>query len=231
MSQIQQLYRLQLLDTEIHTGKKRLLEILNAQKEPPILQETRQRAETATAEAHKWRIQQKDQDLELGSLNSKIQQSEERLYSGRVKTTKEMSDLEKAIRSMKRRRETLEEILLETMMTLEAAEAEETAATEALETLSQDWSAKTAALKQEQHQVALQINELMGAREKQAKQIGAKELAEYDNIRKRRTTGVALMKLESCPGCQVGLSNAVVRRVNVGELVSCPNCGRFLCPV
>lgn len=230
MSQIQQLYRLQLLDTEILTGKKRLLEILNAQKEPLALQEARQRVEIATAEAQKWRIQQKDQDLELGSLHNKIQQSEERLYSGKVKTTKEMSDLEKAIRSMKRRRETLEENLLETMMALEAAEEEETAATAALDTLSKEWTTKTAALKQEQHQVALKVNELMEAREQQAKQIGAKELTEYDNIRKRRTTGVALMKSESCQGCQVGLSSTIVRRINIGELVNCPNCGRFLCP-
>jgi predicted nucleic acid-binding Zn-ribbon protein len=231
MSQIQQLYRLQLIDTDILNGKKRLLEVLNAQKEPPALQEARQRAETAAAEATKWRVQQKDEDLELGSLHNKIQQSEARLYSGNVKTTSEMADLEKAIRSMKRRREVLEENLLATMMELEAAEEEKTAADEALATFSKEWAEKTAALKQEQHQLALQINEWMAARTKQAELVGAKEIAAYEAIRKRRTTGVALMKLESCQGCQVGISNAVVRRVNQGELVPCPSCGRFLCPM
>lgn len=230
MSQVQQLYRLQQLDTDLLTGKKRLLEILNAQKEPPTLSAARQRAETAAAAAHKWRIQQKDQELELGSLQSKIQQGEERLYSGKVKTTKEMADLEKSIRLMKGRRGTLEEALLETMMALEAAEEEKAAADQELAQLTAAWASKTAELKQEQHQVALKINELMALREGQTKRIGAKELADYENIRRQRTTGVALMKLESCQGCQVSLSSIVVRQVNIGALVHCPSCGRILYP-
>lgn len=231
MSHIHQLYRLQQVDTELNNAKKRLVEILNAQKEPAEIQQTRARLEAATAEATKWRTQQKDQDLELGTLQNKIKQSEDRLYSGNIRTTQEMADLEKAIRSMKKYRDTLEENLLETMMELETADEEQTSTQKTYDTLTQNWAEKTAALKQEQHQVALRVNELMESRQKQAATIPAKLLTDYDNIRKRRTTGVALMKNDSCQGCQVSLSATIARNVNTGQLTHCPSCGRILVPM
>jgi hypothetical protein len=53
MTQIHQLFQLQKLDTEIDDKKKRLGEVLKAQKEPPALLAARHRADNGRCRAAK----------------------------------------------------------------------------------------------------------------------------------------------------------------------------------
>ncbi|MFZ1396532.1 MAG: hypothetical protein WAS33_06535, partial [Candidatus Promineifilaceae bacterium] len=108
-----QLFQLQKLDTEIDEKKKRLGDVLKAQKEPQSLLAARQRDEAARAELQKWQAKHQDLTLEVGGLSSKAKNSENKLYSGKVTNPKELSDLQQEIEALGRRKAVLEDAVLE----------------------------------------------------------------------------------------------------------------------
>ena len=128
MSQVQQLYQLQQIDTEIRQKKQRLGDVLRAQKETEALLAARKRMETAVSALQSWQTQRQDLDLELQTLKNKAKSAEQRLYSGNVKNPKELADLQSSIDSMGRQRAALEDEVLEAMIMIEDAETEKAAA-------------------------------------------------------------------------------------------------------
>ncbi len=232
MSQLHQLYRLQQIDTEIQEQKKRLVAILTAQKEPASLVALRGRSTTAVETVHKLRAQQKDAELQLGSVQSKLKQAEDRLYSGKVRNPKELEDLQEAVAAMKRQRSVLEEQLLEVMMVLEEAESESTAVSATLAHDEQTWADKLSKLKHDQMEVATAINALSERRTQQIQQVQSDKLAEYEQVRQKKGgVAVSRVKQNMCERCRTGLPEALIKAVNQGEYKRCPSCGRILAPM
>lgn len=229
MSQVEQLYKLQQLDSEIVAGKKRLGEVLQAKKGNAALNALRAQAETAVATLKERQTFHKDLTLELNGLNNKAKNSETRLYSGKVTNPKELSDLQSEIEALGRRREALEEEILGAMMQVEEAEAQETAVAAQLANTESDWKKKTASLDAEQNELALRLHKLMQQRQAQVGRIDTRLLQEYQQIAKKKG-GVAVAKLraDQCLACQIGLPAHTVKQVRQGELVNCMNCGRIL---
>lgn len=231
MSQVQLLYRLQQIDTEIQEKKQRLGDVLRAQKESEALVAARQHAQTAASELQKWQTHHKDLSLELEGINNKAQRSENRLYSGKVKNPKELADLQKEVEVLGRRREELEDEVLEAMIMIEEAETEKAAADEALAQIKTKWEQKQASLKQEQNELALHIHELTGNRQELLPRIPPETLAQYEDIRQRRGgVAVARVRANMCLGCRTTLPAHQVKEVREGKMVFCGNCGRILSP-
>lgn len=231
MSQVDLLYRLQQIDDEIAQKKHRFGEILRLQKESKKLIAARERAEAAAADLQQWRTQQKDLNLELSSLSNKAQRSEKRLYSGQVKNPKELSDLQQEIESLNRRRAGLEDELLEAMIMVEEAQAENDEASSALEQIESEWAASQAEYKAEQNELVQRINELNQIRKEHTGAISPKFLAAYDSVMKREMgTAVVPLKNNRCRGCQVTVPANLVKAADEGKLTYCDNCGRILAP-
>lgn len=229
MSQIQQLYRLQQMDSEIRQKKQRLAQVLQAQKETERLLAARQRAQTAVSVLKEWQANHNNLALELGSLNSKAKSAENRLYSGNVKNPKELSDLQEQIAALGRRREQLEETMLEAMIMVEEAEAEEEAATESLTSEETAWQQAQVAYKEEQNSLALRLHHLLTARQEQIVLVEPKLLQDYERIGKRnRGEAVAVLKLNMCQGCRITVSANKVKDVDQGRIAHCGGCGRIL---
>ncbi|MBK8900800.1 MAG: hypothetical protein IPM53_06450 [Anaerolineaceae bacterium] len=229
MTQVHQLFQLQKLDTEIDDKKKRLGDVLRAQKEPPALVAARQRAETAAAELQKWQAQHQNLTLEVGSVTTKAKNSESRLYSGKVTNTKELADLQQEIDSLGRRKAVLEDEVLEALVMVEDAQTEKTAADEALATAAAQWEKTSAHLKTEQNELALNLHKLMQTRQNKAAAIDAASLEEYDQLRKQKH-GLAVVGLQvnMCLGCRTTVSANKVKEVDEGLKVYCGGCGRLL---
>ena len=231
MSQAQQLHQLQNIDTAIRNKKTRLTEVLQAQKETAELLAARQRSATAADELQKWQTQRRDLDLELEGLNSKRKRSEQRLYSGNVKNPKELSDLQQEIESLGRRREGLEDEILETMILVEDAETEKTAADESLVTITEKWERAMAYFKEEQNELALALHQLMEQRQEQLKMITADSLKQYENLsRKKNGLAVATLRANMCLGCRMTISAVTERLARQGEITHCDHCGRIIVP-
>lgn len=231
MSQIQQLYQLQEIDTSLREKKTRLAEVLQAQRETPELLAARQRANEAATELQKWQNQRRDLNLELDGLNSKVKRSEQRLYSGNVKNPKELSDLQSEIASLGRRRTGLEDDILEAMIMIEEAETEKTAADESLATVQTKWERAQANYKQEQNELALALHQLMTKRKEQLKMVTAESLSEYESL-SRSKNGLAIAKLRAnmCLGCRTTVSANIERLARQGQRAYCGNCGRIVVP-
>jgi uncharacterized protein len=119
MSQLHQLYRLQQLDLSLQEKQKKLVAVLQAQKEPADIVALREQLAGLRGQVQHGRVQQKDLELQLGSLQNKLGQDEERLYSGKVRNPKELTDLQEAVQGQKRQAGVLEESLWGVMMQLE----------------------------------------------------------------------------------------------------------------
>lgn len=229
MSQVQQLYQLQQIDTEIREKKQRLGAVLRAQKETEELLAAKQRMETAVTSLQTWQTQRRNLEMELQSLKNKAKSAEQRLYSGNVKNPKELTDLQNSIDSLGRQRAVLEDELLEAMIMIEDAEAEETAAAEALQAIQAHWEQAQDVLKKEQNELALRLHELAGQRQARLGAITAESLAEYEAI-SRNAKGLAVVKIKNniCAGCSLNVSAQKEKEAREGKKVYCANCGRIL---
>lgn len=229
MSEAQQLLRLQAIDSEIMQKKQRLGEVLALLKASDEVLGARQRAENAGAELRSWQAQQKDLTLELETLINKAKRSESRLYSGKITNAKELADLQKEVASLGRRREALEDRILEAMIMVEEAEAEAASAEAALSAVEAAWKRSQSELAAEQNELVLRLNELADARRKQLSLIPTAALKDYTVISKRRG-GLAVVVLQDnlCQGCQLNVSANTVKAVKQGEVVHCENCDRIL---
>ena len=232
MGQVDLLFRLQQIDDEIRSDKKRLGEVVRRQTESDELLVARRRAERAESELQTKRTLRTDLNLELNTLLSKVKRSEDRLYSGTVKNPKELSDLQQELDSLGRRREVLEDEVLEAMINLEEAQEEESEASESLSAIEADWEESQQNLAKEQDELVRHINELTAMRKQQLELVTPKSLALYENT-VRRVSLMAVVNLRNgrCAGCQVSVPSNLIKAVDEGELVHCDSCGRILCPV
>ena len=229
MSQLHQLLRLQKIDSEIRDKKRRLREVLGKKKADQELQEARRRKEQTSATLGKARSRQTDLELELGQVNANARQSEERLYSGKVKNPKELEDLQQSIGALGRRRDMLEEQILEAMMAVEEAEKKDEAAGERMQQLEEEWAELSERLEREQDELARRLNELLDLRKQQMERIERPLLKKYEVTAARHDgVGVAELKNSMCQVCGERTSASKERSARSGELVHCGSCDRIL---
>ncbi|MCB9421137.1 MAG: hypothetical protein H6667_15150 [Ardenticatenaceae bacterium] len=229
MSQVQQLYLLQQIDTEIREKKQRLGEVLRAQKETEELLVARGRLETAVTTLQNWRTKRQNLEQELQTLKNKAKSAEQRLYSGNVKNPKELTDLQNSIESLGRQRAAMEDEILETMISIEDTETEKAAAERTHQIIQGEWEQSQGSLKNEQNELALRVHELIGQRKARLTTITTESLAEYDAI-SRKAKGIAVVKIKNslCTGCRLNVSAQKEKDAREGKKVYCANCGRIL---
>lgn len=229
MSQIRLLYRLQEMDNEIRAKKQRLGDVLRLQKADEALQQAKATAAAAATERDHRLKQRKKLETEIADLESKSKAASDRLYSGKVKNPKELTDLQQQIAAMGRHKATLEDDLLEAMLQLEEAEKGFAAADEQLKAVTATWEKNTAGLRQEQEQLALALHDLMGRRQEMTKLVKTEALTLYENLAKK-LGGVAVSSIhyEMCHACRVSISAQKIKAAREGDLVYCGSCGRIL---
>jgi len=232
MSQAQVLYDLQQIDSEIRAGKQRLGEVLRLQKEPAALVAARERAQIAAADWQQWQTKHKNLTLEIASVADKSKRSEDRLYSGAVKNTKELTDLQHEVEALGRRRAALEDDALLTMMEIDERKTVTATADAEVDELAGEFATASASLRQEQQALALHLNTLLEKRARQASMAQPALLKSYDDLsRQKNGLAVAGLRGNKCLGCLLTLSASVIRAADEGKLIHCENCGRFLCPI
>ena len=232
MSQAKVLYDLQQIDTEIRTKKQRLGEVLRLQKEPAALLAARQRATEAETDLNEWRAKHKKLTLEIGAVTDKAKRSEERLYSGTVKNTKELGDLQHEVEALGRRRAALEDESLQMMMAVDERQTISATATAEVNRLLEEHQASVTVLKVEQQTLAVNLNRLLEKRQRQLTLAQPASLKQYDQlVQEKRGVAVAGLRGNKCQGCLVTLSANTIRAVDQSDLVRCDSCGRILYPL
>lgn len=230
MSQPLALYRLQRIDTEMDARRQRVREIAAVLEGNSALNEAQ--AEVAALDdqlrPHKTAIA--DLNLEIQTVLEQTKQLTTRLYGGSVSNPKELEDIQDKIAERKRRHESLENTLLETMIVVEELEEALEQATARRDALAAAWEDEQAALLTEQKQLKREFQALKAERETSVADVAADLLELYNDLRvKKRGNAVALLEGENCSICGVGQTTTIVQQVRQGQqIILCHSCGRVL---
>ncbi|MCS7282129.1 MAG: C4-type zinc ribbon domain-containing protein [Anaerolineae bacterium] len=225
------LYRLQQLDQEEESLRRRLREVTAALGETPALQETRQAAARAADEVHRWAVRQRDLELAVQGLKGEIAAAERTLYNGSVRNPKALDELQKKVVSLKKLLEKREEELLEAMIAREEAEEAQKQARARLAEVESAWQRNQAVLEAEKAQLEARLAEIGRARAALIPSISREDLELYRNL--RRTKGglaVAVMRFGACTACGMEVPSGRLERARETDLFFCGNCERILLP-
>jgi uncharacterized protein len=230
MTQAETLYRLQEIDLNALQAQKRLNEIAAALSDNQRI--TAAQAQVSAAQAALTPLQTKSRNLELEvqSNTDKIRQTDEALYSGRVRNPKELQDMQQEIQSLKSRNSDLEDTLLETMLLVESAEAELKARQVDLDSVRTAWETEHQHLLDEQTQLKADIITLRQRREQLLPEVAEDSLKTYNALKPRKNNQpIALLVDRSCSVCRVEQEMAVIAETRKGQkLTTCSSCGRIL---
>lgn len=230
MSYTDQLYKLQQFDSKIDATKKRLQEISANLTETESLKLARTNVAKSQTAYKQIKVKVTDLDLEVKSIQQKIKQHENRLYSGKLVNPKEATSLQDDITATKQWLEKREEALLELMIEQEEAEEHLETCKETLTKIKAEWEADQANLLAEQTQQQAIIENTKQARLSVAQFINKNHLSQYETLRQQKWgVGVATVQNGNCLSCGVMLSNRLIQQAsNASQLHFCDSCGRII---
>ncbi|MBN1284244.1 MAG: hypothetical protein JXB47_02495 [Anaerolineae bacterium] len=231
MSQASALYHLQSLDLEIAARRARLDEINAALGEDKVVRKAQLLVKRTKDQLGASQARVTDLGLEIESIKTRYQESEIRLYSGKVKNPKELQDIQQEIASLKRRHAQLEDNLLESMMRLDDHQARFDKALKKLKRVKTQWEDDQAALAAEKTALGAQLATLGLDRAAAWEAMDGETQAVYDDTRARKgDQPVSLLQPDdTCSLCGVRQTShgaQLVRRGN--SLVRCAGCERVL---
>ena len=232
MSQISNLYRLQQIDSQLDTINSKLISI-----ETMLLDNSSflasQQIFTEAEELHKYSSKNlRDAENKSYDIRIKIELAEASLYGGKIQNPKELQELQNEVASLKRLLTSYDDKQLDTMMEVEEAEAFVIKSKERLIESQKMQIERNAVLDGEKTKLLSEVDRLESERKATIPTILASDLGMYEQLRKSRN-GVAVAKINSraCTACGTTLTAAVVQATqSTGQIIRCPNCGRFLYP-
>jgi predicted nucleic acid-binding Zn-ribbon protein len=176
------------------------------------------------------RAHRKELELADASLETRIKQADQRLYSGLVKNPKELLDLQNDIASLKKQKNTLDDQLFAAMVALEEAETELKTCADTLTRIEAEWRTNQGDLATELTQLEQDLAARTAEQAEARAKLGAPDLAQYDQLR-RRKGGVVVVEMEGnvCGACGVRVAAHVQQQIGQADhLARCGNCERIL---
>ncbi|MBC7812966.1 MAG: hypothetical protein H7175_17550, partial [Burkholderiales bacterium] len=218
------------IDLNIQRVQLRLIEVATALIDESRVAEAQRSVREARTTLTPQQTQARNLDLEMQSNAEKARATEEQLYSGRVRNTKEMQDMQLEIVSLKKRYEHLEERLLEVMFSVEAGEAALTSAQSTLQSTQETRQHERDALMAEETALNAHLAKLREDRKSMLVDIQQDSLDLYTKLKPRKNNQpVALMIGISCALCGVEQTGIIEKEVRRGQtLTTCLSCGRIL---
>lgn len=228
--ELAQLHELQKVDYQIYQREQTLkaLDTGDAQKQHAI--DVMKRHDASAAALKKVEAEQRDAELALKTLEGKKAAIHQKLYSGKVNNPKELGDLEKDEVMLAGQVGHQEEVLLELMDRTEAAQTQESALAQELDTAKRKWKDAMLHSQSENARLQKELAVLRPERERLAAQVEKPLLRRYDEIRKAREgIGLAVTDNDMCSVCRMKITPQTLLELREGEdLTFCDNCGRIL---
>ena len=170
-------------------------------------------------------------ERDVDQVRTRIEKDRARLDAGQVSAARELASLQSEIESLHRRQGDLEEVVLELMERREALDSRQGELTTERDSLGDEMAAvaarRDAAVKEIDEQEAKASDQRGGI----AAEIPADLLALYDQIRKTKGVGAAMLRAGRCEGCHLSLNTVdlnAIRAAEPDEVVRCEECRRIL---
>ncbi len=228
MGVARQLYDLQEIDQEIDSTERALNEALGQLGESQAVVAARAGIASDQRKLDDIKRQQRSAETDAEDLTAKIKAGDEKLYSGKVRNPKELTDLQRDVAGLKARRSDLESKALEMMEQAEAAQARLTKARADLETLEKAAGASQRALKAEVEHLKKLLADLKLRRGPIVQSIDPRIMQLYEKLRKEKRVALARVEQGICRGCRISLSSNEIQQARSGNVVQCSSCGRIL---
>lgn len=172
----------------------------------------------------------RERELELASLEEKLQKVEAILYSGKVTNPKELRGYEGERESLRRRRERLEE---ETLIRMEEKDSlnERLAAAQKVEKEAYArWQAHVAKFRADVAALDAKYAKLVAERDEVRARADSELLRRYEQLARQRKQLVGLVEQNACGACGMLLPARLVKeyQVNPDAELTCPTCSAHL---
>ncbi len=230
MSQTLSLYRLQQTDSRVDRVNARITEIQKIIDNDEVLQLAIIAADKTTRDYQDAQRALHIAEAAVQDQRTKIEQNEASLYSGAIKNPKELQDLQNEVASLKRHLITLEDRLLDAMISCEEAEALQRDSNQKFDQERQRVAGQNSELTQEMNELAKEKDKLATERLAIAGSVPEHLLRIYEDLRKQKR-GIAVSSVadNACEICGTTLTPAQAQASRLGaQMIHCPNCGRIL---
>lgn len=230
MTKTRQLYALQELDIELKNRRYQMECIKKDLADTGKVSSISAELEQTKNIAMKLTISQRANESDVTGLNQKIQQIENKLYSGAVANVRELEAMRREVEIARSNLKNQEDQLLETMMRLEKIQESEDALQQNLKKATKEHQTHKQEFQSQQENVHGEIENLVSQREEVASSVDKHDLIIYEDLRIQKG-GVATAKVESgmCQVCRVTLPTYQMQQARSGKnLVHCNSCNRIL---
>jgi uncharacterized protein len=228
MSIARDLYQLQEIDLALEANKQAQTRVSGQLSESQLVLKSRTRLADEQKKLEELNRQQKSTEWEIDDLTTKIKDIEKKLYSGKISSSKELSNLQQEAEDFKKRRSQFEDKALELMDQVELARKNVATADNELAKLEAQWQAQQKQLALDLEQLKANQTTLENKRQEQASIIDAMATSTYQELRKRKGSAVAKVEQGICLGCRIALPSSDLQQARGGGMVRCSSCGRIL---
>ena len=228
MNVSRQLSQLQDIELEIESKELALDESTHQLGESEALGRAQAKLSTAQQHLEELKKKQQSQEWEVDDLGAKIAAAKETLYSGRIKTPKELASLQHEVSGLETRRRQLEDEALAVMEQAEEATASLAAIESELKAAEGEWRNKQKKLSKEIARLKDELSQLKHKQQLVLAEIDPQAAQLYYRLKKQKGQPVARVEQGMCCGCRLSLSTAELQRVKGNALVQCSSCRRIL---
>ena len=170
-------------------------------------------------------------ERDVDQVRTRIEKDRARLDAGQVSAARELASLQSEIENLHRRQGDLEEVVLELMERRETLDSQQAELTTEQESLGGAIAALAARRDAAFKEIDEQAAKASDRRASVVADVPADLLALYDQIRKTKGVGAAMLQAGRCEGCHLSLNAAdlnVIRASAPDEVVRCEECRRIL---
>ena len=230
MGQVRQLYELQEIDLDLDGKRQALARVESQIGESEALTRAREGLEAENHRVAQLERKQREAEWQVDDLQVKITPLRTKLYSGEVKSPKELTNLQREVEQLEAQRGSLEDRVLESMVQVDVVHDAIKEKRRELVQIEEEWRHTQEQLSKEQAGLKSELSALEQRRSLMLARIDPKDVELYQVLREGKQ-GRAIAKVEQgmCQGCRITLPLAVLQRTREGEeLVQCSSCGRIL---
>ena len=223
-----QLYQLQEVELEIESSEQALAQIARQLGESQAVVRAQTKLKSEQQQLEELGRQQHSAEWEIEDLVNKLTTAEEKLYSGRIKDPKELTNLQHEVNGLRARRNHLEDKALEMMDQVELSTASVAALSNELKTLETEWHSQQQQLTTNMEQFKTALSDLEHKRQLLSAKLDPQAVELYQELKKQKGQAVAKVEQGICCGCRISLPTTELQRARSDSLVKCSSCGRIL---
>ena len=223
-----QLYQLQEVDLEIESSEQALAQLARQLGESQAVVRAQTKLKSEQQHFEELGRQQHSAEWEIDDLVNKLTSIEEKLYSGKIKDSKELTNLQHEVDGLRVRRNQLEDKALEIMNQVELSTTSVDTLSNELKTLEAEWHSQQQQLSTKMEQLETTLSDLRHKRQLLSAKIDPQAIEFYQELKKRKGRAVVKVEQGICCGCRISLPTTELQRARGDSLVQCSSCGRIL---